>query len=745
MLHYLMRPSHVISLFIVIGICLPSGMVSAAPEGTLGMEWWPRNHLDKLGPAQNDNFGESVAIDGLWMVAGIRRDDGTFSDQGSAVFFQRVGHFWQRGTEVTGSGPTANDYFGADVAIDGSWAVIAAPGADHLGVQQAGAAFVFERVGSNWQLHSKLVDPNGAQSFMSYAERVAIDGDTIAIGYRNAPAGGTLRGRIDVIKLISDTWAYQESITPAGTADGDKIGEDVALQGDTLIFGAPKDTDAAAGGGAIFVYDRSGGSFSFTAKLLPQGSSNAGASLGSSVDIDGSRIVGGSPFSQEGGQGVTGAADVFFKPAAGAWMHEQHLADPTPLNGERFGNAVRISGDRILVGYRGVLEQVQFFELDTGTWVLADTVPAPNPGADDNFGFGIDLDGGRMVASTPLEDFGRGAAYLYEYGETTVSTITSVTPSPSQVGQTVTINFTVDSDSGTASGFANLESSIGFLCSLEDVINGSGSCTFTFFGAGDIELMLNYSFPNGGFAGSTSAPFMHTVTPLPTTTTITGNTPNPSIAGEPVTVSFNVAQNRGDDFPTGTVIISDGVDTCMASAPSGSCDISLTTPGTRMLVASYPGDSQYGASMSAPVSQDVMVGVDLAATKGQCFKNTGPGFMHDYEIEVRNNGSQTATGLLVEDTLPADVSFISSIPGSPVCEESGGTVSCNLPDLASGGITSVVISVQVDGAASGTLVNDVEVSAMGFEPTPGDNSDSLNTNVVPDLLVDRGFESCDGT
>jgi hypothetical protein len=82
-----------------------------------------------------------------------------------------------------------------------------------------------------------------------------------------------------------------------------------------------------------------------------------------------------------------------------------------------------------------------------------------------------------------------------------------------------------------------------------------------------------------------------------TTTTLISHTPDPSLQGQGVTVSFTVTAAFGTT-PTGNVTVSDGVDSCTASVATGSCTLNLTTLGIRTLTASYEGDSAHEASAS---------------------------------------------------------------------------------------------------------------------------------------------------
>src|SRR5207245_2665769 len=102
---------------------------------------------------------------------------------------------------------------------------------------------------------------------------------------------------------------------------------------------------------------------------------------------------------------------------------------------------------------------------------------------------------------------------------------------------------------------------------------------------------------DGNFATSTSAGVTHTVGAASTTTTITADTPAPSVVGQPVTVSYTVTSAGGT--PTGTVSVSDGTETCSGTVAAGTCTLTPATAGTKTLIASYPGDPSFASSTSA--------------------------------------------------------------------------------------------------------------------------------------------------
>jgi len=79
-----------------------------------------------------------------------------------------------------------------------------------------------------------------------------------------------------------------------------------------------------------------------------------------------------------------------------------------------------------------------------------------------------------------------------------------------------------------------------------------------------------------------------------TTTTITSDSPDPSALGQAVSVNFSVTSLGGT--PTGIVTVSDGVDSCTGTVATGTCELTLTTPGARTFTATYAGDASFNAS-----------------------------------------------------------------------------------------------------------------------------------------------------
>lgn len=123
---------------------------------------------------------------------------------------------------------------------------------------------------------------------------------------------------------------------------------------------------------------------------------------------------------------------------------------------------------------------------------------------------------------------------------------------------------------------------------------------------------------------------------------------------------------------------------------------------------------------------------DMAVTKsGPATANAGT--VISYTITVTNNGPNPAINATLSDTIPAGTTFASLVsPGGWSCVTPAvngtGTVTCSMGSMAAG---SAVFTLNVNGPSSPASVsNTATVSSSSTDNTPGNNSQTANTNVI---------------
>jgi hypothetical protein len=163
---------------------------------------------------------------------------------------------------------------------------------------------------------------------------------------------------------------------PSGSAQGDNVGEVVALSRDYAVIGAPgmelvinpgTGLETRINAGAVYVYRKSSGQWSLMQILQPDGSDDAELaaydSFGTSVAIyqpdpnstESTRLIVGAPGSSGSLASYRGAAYVYklsTSPAPDAWVLEHTFAAPDGTHSESFGCSVAITNEAVVIGDR---------------------------------------------------------------------------------------------------------------------------------------------------------------------------------------------------------------------------------------------------------------------------------------------------------------------------------------------------------------------------------------------------------
>jgi hypothetical protein len=119
---------------------------------------------------------------------------------------------------------------------------------------------------------------------------LALTGDTIAIG-------GS--GSVDTFHRTNGVWAHEQSIVASGMSQDSQFGRSgVALDGDTLVVGAPRDVNGDLYLGSAVVFTRAAGSWTQRLKIVSpsmtrqdQSGSWRGSEFGNALAIDGDQLV----------------------------------------------------------------------------------------------------------------------------------------------------------------------------------------------------------------------------------------------------------------------------------------------------------------------------------------------------------------------------------------------------------------------------------------------------------------------
>ncbi|NKI36028.1 hypothetical protein HFP89_12730 [Wenzhouxiangella sp. XN79A] len=352
----------------------------------------------------------------------------------------------------------SRDEYASSIALDGNTLVVGAPGEDSaiggIGGPPAnnagngsGAVYVYVRDelgGWTPQAYIKAPFPEDGDAFGS---AVALSGDTLAVAAIGEDSDSTGfngdqlnddasdSGAVYVLtRNGSGQWLYEAYLKPSNTDSDDEFGASLALDGDTLVVGAPAEDGAAPGvdgddasndardSGAAYVFVRDGTTWSQQAYLKAT-NPDIQDDFGNAVALRGDRIVVGSPGEDSSSNGVDANPLDNEAPAAGAvyvfdrfgttWTPSAYIKALDPETGDQFGDAVALTDEWLAVAaYRedgpgnATFEAgtVYLFEWSGAAWAARGKLRPTHPDAEDQFGIDIDLDGDRLVVGAWLED-----------------------------------------------------------------------------------------------------------------------------------------------------------------------------------------------------------------------------------------------------------------------------------------------------------------------------------------------------
>lgn len=269
--------------------------------------------------ARNGN-AVSLSGDGNTLVIGKAFDN---NETGKVRIWTRSGSSWSEATTITASNTSSGDYFGAAVSINknGNTIAVASPNEDTT-ASNSGAIYIFTGSGSSWSqqalLKANSVAANnqlgGFYTGFDKTVELSSDGNTLIAGEENGTSGGGF-GDALIFTRSGSSWSYQTTLNGSDQASGDKFAHSVSISGDgnTAAVGANEEN---SGDGAVYVFTRSGSSWSQQAKIS-QG--NANGKFGRHVDLteDGNGLVIG-----EDGYNSGDGRIYLYKRSGSSWAEE---------------------------------------------------------------------------------------------------------------------------------------------------------------------------------------------------------------------------------------------------------------------------------------------------------------------------------------------------------------------------------------------------------------------------------------
>ncbi len=223
--------------------------------------WGMVRRILPADPSNGQRFGSSLALEGDTLVVGSEQDDDKGIGSGSVYVLERNlggADAWGQVIKLLAFDGLAGDKFGVGLALSGDTLVVGAGGDDDAFID-SGSAHVFARnLGgvSAWGLVKKLLPTNGAEQGQ-FGRSVSISGDVIVVGAPLDDNRGSGSGSASVFgRNVGgvDIWGLVLELAASDGAPDDQFGSSVAIQGSTLLIGAPRQDDRGPNAGAVYQF-----------------------------------------------------------------------------------------------------------------------------------------------------------------------------------------------------------------------------------------------------------------------------------------------------------------------------------------------------------------------------------------------------------------------------------------------------------------------------------------------------------
>jgi len=341
-------------------------------------------------------FGSAVALDGTWLAVGHPGGEAVHvhqrDDQGA----------WPEVQVIANLEPGMD--FGHALALHGdTLAVVDQPA---LGETEA-QVHVYERGLQDAGTFDLTASHDVGVSAGALSHGVAVTGDLVMVGSPEAAPDG----EVHVFRREADDWSELELYSAAEPGGANKVGRSIALGHRFAAVGVPR--DLASWGGTVLIFERDEGTpdgWGLHTTLRPSavdGLTTEDADFGWSVALAGDTLIVGAPKDE----GDVGAAFVY--DFDGATWGLVHLHKPSILQvGGKFGQSVATDGAYFVVGAPGngtarVIRRSAVVVDD----FLYNTVGELHYPAE--FGKAVAVDNGLVVIGAPGDANSPGEVYLY--------------------------------------------------------------------------------------------------------------------------------------------------------------------------------------------------------------------------------------------------------------------------------------------------------------------------------------------
>lgn len=273
-----------------------------------GSGWSLKNKILNTSTPSGRGFGHGISLNGDTLFVGTSSaspdiGNGPIQFAGAVQVFLLVEGEWIYQTQLTASDAQPRDFFGGVVSSSGDILAVSAAGVDpDLGngpISNAGAAYIFTRIGSNW-VETQKITSSDAEAEDGFGSRVSLRNDVLVAGaVGESPDLGL--GPIDragsayVFRFNGISWVEEDKLIAEDSYPFLQLGISIAIDEDIVVIGTQNGSidptnPPYSGTGAAYVFYHDAGEWYQAAKLVSFATGPQDV-FGSGVVINGTSIL----------------------------------------------------------------------------------------------------------------------------------------------------------------------------------------------------------------------------------------------------------------------------------------------------------------------------------------------------------------------------------------------------------------------------------------------------------------------
>ncbi len=387
-------------------------------------------------PVVNNQFGTSVAVSDSLIFIGNPFDSFCGTNTGSVSVYKLKNSFWTEINRIYPDDADPNQLFGQSIDYSNGILAVGAPY-----YNEVGAVYIFDIDDDEATLIQTLEEqiPQHNDRFGISLDIDNTNPDLIAVGSKGT-ATGYLPGKVIVFRKTGTQYIEEQflAITTGNYFGGNNdfgVGEAVVIEGNYLFYSARRRQINYCFGGASLgeirgsiqacKYNGTYWEGNLNCNTTIWGSVTGDSSLGTSLAIDGNRLLVGHIWGNVGGT-TAGKVYVYKFNSIYNLPLEQILTASDPAYADYFGQSVAIKGEKIVVGASrddGSVTNggsVYEFELDGTTWVETNKFSSFTTSGVADFGADVAFNDDCIVVAAPFDALNTsghnkyGAVYVYK-------------------------------------------------------------------------------------------------------------------------------------------------------------------------------------------------------------------------------------------------------------------------------------------------------------------------------------------